>query len=160
LSEKNNRIGVWAWSLPAAFVAHVMEEAFGGDGLTQWMADGGGADFSIQEFLGLNLAGAVTLALAAWASRRWRAWRWPLVAGAAVFISNGIWHAAICVMARSYIPGVLTGVLVYIPVGCLVVYRLWRLLSPPVFISAALAGLAIHGATIWIVLRMPGFQIG
>jgi hypothetical protein len=29
-----------------------------------------------------------------------------------------------------------------------------------VLISAAVAGLAIHGATLWIVLRMPGFQIG
>jgi len=160
LLDRKLKVGTWAWLLPAAYVVHVAEEAFGGDGLTRWMTDGGGLDFSIAEFLGLNLVGVVALCLAAWAARRREAWRWLLVTGAAVFISNGVWHAAICVIGRSYIPGVLTGVLVYIPLGCFVIYRLWRLVSPPVLISAAVAGLAIHGATLWIVLRMPGFQIG
>jgi hypothetical protein len=152
--------GMWVWLVPAAYFVHVLEEAFGGHGLMEWMAAGGGVDLSLAEFLGVNFVGLGALCLAAWASRRWEAWRWPLVSGATIFVANGIWHAAICVMTRSYIPGVLTGFLLYIPLGCIVMYRLRHLMSPRSLIVAIVIGMVIHAATIWLVLRMPGFQMG
>ena len=158
--ENSEKVGLWAWSLPAAYLVHVAEEAFGGHGLMEWMAAGGGADLSMAEFLGLNLVGAVTLCLASWAARRWKVWRWPLASGATIFVANGIWHIAICVMTRSYIPGVWTGLLLYIPVGGILLFRLRHLVSPAHFISAIVIGMMIHGATLWLVLRMPGFQMG
>ncbi len=151
---------MWVWLVPAAYVVHVLEEAFGGHGLMEWMAAGGGVDLSLAEFLGVNMVGLAALCLAAWASRRWKAWLWPLVSGATIFIANGIWHVAICAMTWSYIPGVLTGLLLYIPLGCLVMFRSRRLIPPGSFIIAIVVGMVIHGATIWIVLRMPGFEMG
>lgn len=163
ISEEHNgqgQVGLWAWAIPAAFVVHVLEEAFGGAGLMEWMAGGGGVDWSLSEFLRANLVGLAALCLAAWASRRWEAWRWPLVSGATIFVANGFWHAAICVMTRSYIPGVLTGLLLYVPLGCFVLVRALQLMSLRSYITAIIIGMLIHGATIWLVLRMPGFQMG
>ena len=157
--NKGEVVGLWAWFLPAAYFFHVAEEAFGGHGLMEWMAAGGGVSLSLAEFLGINLVGAGTLCLTAWAARRWKVWRWPLVSGSTIFVANGIWHAAICVMTRSYIPGVWTGFLLYIPVGCIVMFRLRHLISPRLFVIAIVIGIVIHGATLWIVLRMPGFQM-
>jgi len=161
-SERNSNgtIGLWVWLMPAAYAVHVAEEAFGGHGLMCWMAAGGGVDWSLAEFLSVNMAGLGMMCLAAWAARRWEAWRWPLVSGATIFIANGIWHAAICVMTRSYVPGVLTGLLLYITVGGFVMFRLRHLISPRLFIIAIFIGMVIHAATIWLVLRMPGFQMG
>ena len=163
ISRRQDRIdapGPWVWLVPAAYIVHVVEEAFGGHGLLEWMAGGGGVDLSLVEFLGVNLVGLGALCLAAWASRKWAAWRWPLVSGATIFIANGVWHAAICLMSSSYIPGVLTGIVVYIPLGCIVMFRLRHLVSPRMYISAIVIGMVIHAATIWIVLRMPGFEMG
>jgi len=158
--EECKAVGMWVWSVPAAYIVHVVEEAFGGHGLMEWMAAGGGVDLSLTEFLGVNMVGLCALCLAAWAARRWDTWLWPLVSGATIFVANGIWHAAICVMTRSYIPGVLTGMLLYVPLGCFVMFRLRHLISLRVYVIAIVIGMVIHGATIWLVLRMPGFQMG
>ena len=152
--------GTWVWFLPAAYVSHAAEEAFGGHGLMEWMAAGGGVRLSMAAFIGLNLVAAGILCLAAWAARRWKVWRWPLVSGATIVFSNGIWHLAICVMTRSYIPGVWTGLLLYVPVGGFLLLRLRRLMSPRLFASAIAIGIVIHGVVLWLVLRMPGFQLG
>lgn len=162
-SSRNNtgeRLGAWVWLVPAANLVHIVEEAFGGHGLMEWMAVGGGVDWSLARFLGINMVGLGMLCLAAWASRRWKAWRWPLVTGATIFIANGIWHAAICAMTRSYIPGVVTGLVLYVPLGCLVMYRLRQFISPRAYIVAIVIGMLIHAAVIWFVLQMPGFQMG
>jgi len=158
--SQNELVGLWAWYLPAAYVAHVAEEAFGGHGLMEWMAAGGGVRLSLSEFIGLNLVGAGLLCLAAWAARKSKVWRWPLVSGATIIFVNGICHIAVCVMTRSYVPGVWTGLFLYVPVGGILLFRLRRLMSPWLFASAIAIGIMIHGATLWLVLRMPGFQLG
>lgn len=46
ISSEQNRsetVGRWTWLLPAAFLVHVAEEAFGGHGLMEWMVAGGGS---------------------------------------------------------------------------------------------------------------------
>ena len=157
--DRNELVGLWVWFLPAAYVSHVAEEAFGGDGLMEWMAAGGGYRLSLAEFIGLNLAGAGILCLAAWAAGKSKVWRWPLVSGATVIFVNGICHIAVCVMTRSYVPGVWTGIFLYVPVGGALLFRLRRLMPPSLFASAITFGILIHGVTLWLVLRMPGFQM-
>jgi len=158
--NRNESVGMWAWLLPAAYAAHVIEEAFGGGGFMAWMYAGGGVRLSLAAFLGLNAAGVTLLCLAAWAARRTRACAWPLASGAAVVFVNGVWHAAICAMTRSYIPGVVTGLVVYLPVGGFIMLRMRRLISPWLFASALAVGFVIHGVVLWLVLRMPGFELG
>jgi hypothetical protein len=156
LSSDHNRsesVGVWAWFLPAAYGSHVVEEAFGGRGFMEWMAAGGGVRLSLAAFLGLNLVGAGILCLAAWAARRSKGWRWPLASGATIIFVNGMWHIAICVPTRSYVPGVWTGLILYVPVGGILLFRLRRSISPGLFAAAIAIGIVIHGVVLWLVLR-------
>lgn len=157
--KQNDMVGMWAWILPAAYIFHVAEEAFGGHGLTEWMAAGGGVHLSMGAFIGLNLIGASILCLAVWAARRWRFWQWPLVSGATILFTNGIWHIALCAVTRSYVPGVWTGLLLYVPVGVILLFRLRRVTPLWVFASAIVFGMVIHRVTLWIVLRAPLFQL-
>ena len=157
--DRSGLVGIWAWFLPAAYLFHVAEEAFGGHGLMEWLAAGGGVRLSMPEFIGLNLVGAGILFLAAWAARRSKIWRWLLVSGATIFVANGIWHIAICVMTRSYVPGLWTSFILYVPLGCYLMYRMRHLVPHWLFASAIIVGMMIHGVTLWLVLRMPGFQM-
>lgn len=125
----------------------------------EWMAAGGGVQLSLGTFIGLNLIGVSILCLAVWAAWRWKVWQWPVISGATIILTNGIWHAALCVVTRSYIPGVWTGLFLYVPVGGVLLYRLRALMSPWLFISAIIFGIIIHRVTLWLVLRMPGFQL-
>jgi hypothetical protein len=156
----NKSVGMWAWFLPAAYVFHVAEEAFGGHGLMEWMAAGGGVRLSKAEFLGLQVVAACIMCLAAWAARKSKVWRWPLVSGATVVLVNGIWHIAVCAMTRSYVPGLWTGLFLFVPVGGILLLRLRCLMSPWLFASAIAVGIVVHGATLWIVLRTPGLRLG
>lgn len=150
--KQNELVGKWAWFLPAAYVFHVVEEAFGGRGLMEWMAAGGGVRFSLGSFLGLNLIGVSIMCLAAWAARRWKVWQWPLVSGATIILTNGIWHVALCVVTRTYVPGVGTGLFLYVPVGGVILFRMRSLMSPWLFVSAILVGMIIHRVVLWLVL--------
>jgi hypothetical protein len=151
---------MWAWYLPVAYVFHVAEEAFGGGGLMKWMAAGGGARLSLTGFIGLNVAGVGLMCLAAWAARKSRVWRWPLASGATIILVNGICHIAVSVMTRAYVPGLWTGLFLYVPLGGFLLFRLRLLMSPRLFVFAVVLGFVIHGAVLWLVLRMPGFQLG
>jgi hypothetical protein len=125
----------------------------------EWMAAGGGVQLSLGAFLGVNLIGVSVLCLAAWAARRWRLWQWPLVSGATIFVTNGVWHLAVCVVTRSYVPGVLTGLVLYVPIGGVLLFWLRRVLSRRVFVFAILFGIVIHRVTLWLVLGTPVFQL-
>jgi hypothetical protein len=160
LERSRDSLGFWVWLLPAAYAIHVIEEAFGGSGLTGWMSAGGGVRLSLAQFAGLNIIAFVLLCLAAWAAGRWEGLRWPLVTGATIILANGAAHALISVATRSYVPGLWSGLVLYIPVGAIFLIRLWRLVSRRWYAAAAAAGFIIHGAVIWIVLRLPGFRPG
>jgi hypothetical protein len=157
--KQNELVRKWAWFLPLAYVCHVAEEAFGGHGLMEWMEAGGGVRFSLGAFLGINLIGVSLLCLAAWAARKWKIWRWPLVSGATIVLTNGIWHAALCVTTRSYVPGVWTGLFLYVPVGGFLLFRLRSLMPPWLFVCAIVFGIMIHRVTLWLVLRIPGLEL-
>jgi len=156
---RNQPVGPWAWLLPVAYAVHVVEEAFGGRGFTQWMAAGGGLHLSITEFIALNSVGISVLCLVAWAARESPAWRWLLVGGATILFVNGICHVAVCVATQGYVPGMWTGLVLYMPLGAVLLFVMRRLVPPRLFWLGVACGFIIHGTVIWMVLRMPGFEL-
>lgn len=160
LERRRDSLGLWVWVLPAVYAIHVTEEAFGGSGLMGWMSAGGGVRLSLAQFAGLNLVGIVFLCLATGAARRWERWRWLLVTGATIVLANGAAHGLISAATRSYVPGLWSGLALYIPIGALFLIHLWRGVSRLLYAIAVAAGFGIHGAVIWIVLRLPGFRPG
>jgi len=157
---KSDLVGAWAWFLPAAYVIHVADEAFSGQGLMVWMAAGGGARLSLTAFIGLNMVGAALLYLAAWAARRSTVLRWPLVSGATIICANGILHIVVCVMTGSLVPGIWTGFFLYVPLGGFLLFRLRRSMSPGLFAAAMVIGFLIHAIVLMLVLRIPHFHPG
>lgn len=157
VDRKDASIGTWGWLLPAVYSIHVAEEGLGGMGLMRWMAAGGGLHLTTAEFIGVNAVGVAALCVAAWGARRWIILRWLLVVGAAIIFVNGLSHIAVCAVTRSYVSGLYTSIVLYLPLGGILLYRLGRLVPIRLFALAVILGLVIHGAVLWIVLRMPGF---
>jgi len=63
------------------------------------------------------------------------------------------------VTTRSYVPGVWTGLLLYVPVGGVLLFKLRRAMSPWVLATAIIIGVVIHRVTLWLVLQVPVFQL-
>ncbi len=160
LVARRDSPGPWVWALPAAYAIHVAEEASVGKGFMEWMAERGGIRMTLARFIELNLAGILLLCLAVWAARRWTASRWLLATAAAILLVNGVAHTGISIIAKSYVPGLWTGLLLYVPVGVIFLVHLWGHMSRRAFVGGAVAGFAIHGAVLWVIFRMPGFRPG
>lgn len=153
---RDEQVGRWVWLLPLAYAIHMLEEAYGGSGLVGWMIERGSLRFSIAVFLGWSFLGFAALAAATWAARRRPWWRWTLASAGTILLVNGATHVATSAAVRYYVPGLWTGIALYLPLGAVILFRMRRLVRPKVFWAAVGAGFVIHAAALWIVFGAPG----
>ncbi len=150
--NRESPLGKWIWLLPLAYASHVMEEAYGGHGLIGWMNERGGIHLSMAAFFVVNLVGLAIIAVATWGARMHRLWQWPLASAGTILFMNGLSHVAASIAVRQYVSGMWTGIVLYIPLGAVLLVRVQRLVRPWVFRAAVAVGFVIHAAVLWIVV--------
>jgi len=155
-ARRDEQVGRWVWLAPLAYAIHMLEEAFGGSGLVGWMIERGSLRLSIASFLGLSFLGFAAISAATWGARRRPWWRWTLASAGTILLVNGITHVAVSARARCYVPGLWTGIVFYVPLGAVLLFRVRRLAKPKVFWAAVGIGFAIHAVVLWIVFGAPG----
>jgi len=133
------------WAPLAAACLHIIEEFLFPGGFPAWYRRWRGADSQgvTPRFLviinGLLLFGAVEVAFVARSGQQ--LWWWLGLMG--ILAGNGLWHLFAAVRSRSYSPGMITGLLLYVP---LTIYGLIHYLaSGRVSWPAALAAVAVGG---------------
>ncbi len=133
------------WAPLVAACLHIVEEFLFPGGFPAWYRRWRGADSTsvTPRFLviinGLMLFGAVEVALVARSGQD--LWWWFGLAG--VLAGNGLWHGYASMRSRSYSPGTVTGLLLYVPAT---VYGLVHYLGTGrVSAPAALVAIAVGG---------------
>jgi uncharacterized protein with HXXEE motif len=135
----------WPLLLPCAYLLHLAEEWWGGEGFVLWTARAAlGRQVSPTRFLVLNgivwpLFAALTVA-----ALRKPALAWFLTTFSTVVVVNAVLHALGSLATNSYSPGLLTGLLLYLPVGTYALVSGSRQLPPHTFALAVLGGILIH----------------
>jgi hypothetical protein len=81
---------------------------------------------------------------------------WIVVTLAVSVALNGVLHLAGTVLTRSYSPGVVTGLLLWVPLGLFALRRMRPRLPRPAFAAAGLAGIALQGLVSMLLLRSAG----
>ena len=155
-TRRDAPLGRWIWLLPLAYAIHMLEEAYGGSGLVEWMTERGAIRLSVAVFLGLSFVGFAIIAVATGGARMRPSWRWALASAGTILLVNGVSHVATSVAVRYYVPGLWTGIAFYIPLGAVLLFRVRRLVRPRVFWAAVIAGFVIHAAVLWVVFGAPG----
>ena len=138
------------WLLVGAYAAHVVEELVGG--FPEWFAFIAGGPLTREAFLAINGAALLVMAAAARAATRRESLGWLAIAIATGVFVNGVAHVLLSVLSRSYSPGLFTGVVLYVPLGLLVLIRAWHQVAPSFFWRGAAAGLAAHAVVVFIAL--------
>lgn len=134
----------WPLLLPFAYLLHLAEEWWGGEGFALWMTRAYGREVSTTRFLVLNgivwplFAGLTVAAL------RKPALSWFLTTFSTIVVVNAALHVLGSLATGSYSPGLVTGVLRYLPVGLYALATGSRQLAPGVFTGAVVGGLLIH----------------
>ena len=133
------RASVW---LIAAYLIHLAEEWFWG--FPEWSRVIRGAGVSSERFLVINaIALALFVVLSAIARRR-PGMAWFPSTLAAIFVINAVLHALATWRYGGYSPGTVSGLLIYVPLGIVVLRDMRSYLATNAFVACLGAGAIAH----------------
>jgi hypothetical protein len=126
LASFGSSVGNWVWLFPITYSFHIGEEYWGGEGFPRWISRIAGAHLTENAFLRLNFIGIVLMIAGLLLLKRGVRWRWTLSTLGTVVLLNGTLHLIGSILTRSYSPGVLTGLLCWVPLGGFTLCFEWR----------------------------------
>jgi Protein of unknown function with HXXEE motif len=130
------------WLFVPAYVAHIAEEWSGG--FPQWIARVAGQPISPSAFFIINGIALVLLAVGIRAATRSEQSGWIAVAVATIALVNTLAHAAGAALTRSYSPGLISAIVLYVPLGLLALIRAVDQAPRSQLARGVVAGLVIH----------------
>jgi hypothetical protein len=136
------------WLFVAAYAIHMAEEWLGG--FPGWVRLVVGSPLPRVAYVIINGVAFVLLVVGLRAAMKSEKYGWVSVAVAVVALVNTAAHAAGAMMTRTYSPGLSSAVVLYIPLGALVMIRAGDQAPPRQFARGIVAGLAIH-AVVFVV---------
>lgn len=144
--------GNWAWLFPASYLVHIVEEYWGG--FPAWIARFWGVESSLSNFLSWNVGALVMMAVGVVLVLKTKSYRWLLVSYGAVVLINGLAHSIASVLTKSYSPGLVSGLLLFVPLGAITLVRARRYVNRRTFRAGIIVGILMH---IFVVLLAFGF---
>jgi hypothetical protein len=152
-----NWILLWAWLFPITYILHIAEEYFLGGGYSEYLYKLRGVHLSETRFLVSQAIGIILMAIGLVIARRLGFLRMMLVILGAVVLVNGITHTATSLTYSAYGPGLLTSLLIWLPLGVATLIRFHGLVKPKKYWIAVLIGIAINGVI--AVFTMKGGRL-
>ena len=110
-------ITLWSWLFPITYVIHIGEEFYGGEGYPAYLKRLRGVDMSPTEFLVGQAIGLALIVVGILIARRLNFPQQLLVILGTVVLVNGLSHLGTSLFYREYGPGLVSGVLIWIPFG-------------------------------------------
>jgi hypothetical protein len=138
----------WVWLFPATYLVHIVEEFLAAEGFPAWVSRHAGFDVTVTEFLLVNAVALALMSICSVLVLRRPSFLWLGVTVGAIAEVNGALHLAASLVTRSYSPGVVSGTVLWIPLGALAIYVGGRFLRPRIFWAAVVAGLAVQGLVV------------
>jgi Protein of unknown function with HXXEE motif len=141
----------WPLLFPLTYLVHIAEEYWCGGGFYNW-ARVLGMQMDGTRFLRINaVAWTVMLVLSLLAVSLLRA-RWVMISFAAAVLLNGLAHTTASIGTTSYSPGLVSGLLLWVPLGAYTLRRAFAETSRRTFWGAVVWGLALHALVTFIAL--------
>ena len=134
--------------LPLAYALHVVEEWFGD--FPAWTLIALGNEVSVDRFLLVNGIAFPLFVAAAAAAVLVPRLAWLAVVLATIFGVNGVLHAIATIGIGLYSPGVLSGLIFYVPLAAHVLWSSSSRLSTALFAASVAAGVAVHAVIAYL----------
>ena len=138
------------WLFVAAYVAHVVEEFVGG--FPRWVATVAGRPLPDNTFIVINVVALIVMIVAARLATTKETLGWLGIGIATVAFANGLLHLLGSLATGTYSPGLITGVVLYLPLGQLALLRAWHQVAQPFFWKGVALGLSAHAVVSLVAL--------
>ena len=132
------------WLLPLAYALHILEEWFAG--FPEWVALVVGSPLPRTTFVVINAIAMMAMIAAIRSSTARETNGWMAIASATILFVNAFAHAIGSVVTRSYSPGLISGVVLYLPIAGLLLLRAASQAQPGAFARGIAIGVALHAA--------------
>lgn len=146
------RLAAWGWLFPATYALHILEEVWGGEGFPAWLAHFAGVNLAGGQFLTWNIVALLLMTAGVVLAWRFRRLRWLLVAYAVAFLLNAFSHLAASLYTASYSPGLISGLLLWLPFGAWSLLRFRKTVSRRQQRAGLLVGLLMHCVVLALTL--------
>jgi Protein of unknown function with HXXEE motif len=146
-------IDFWSWLFPVTYLMHIAEEYWGGEGYPAYLLRLRGVHLSPTRFLIAQSIGVVLVLVGIYLSRRFNFLNMYLVILGAVVLVNGLTHTFTSFLNLSYGPGLITSILIWMPLGIATLVRFKGSLSDRRYWLAVLIGLGINGVVAVFALK-------
>ena len=130
------------WLFVAAYAIHVAEEWFAG--FPGWVQQIAGRALPAEAFVVINAVAMVMLIAAIRSATRSERSGWMAVAVAMIALVNTAAHAGGAALTRSYAPGLISAVILYVPLGSLTMMRAVDQADRSQLTRGIVMGLALH----------------
>jgi len=134
-------------------VIHIAEEFYGGEGYPAYLKRLRGVELSPTKFLVGQAIGLGLIIIGLLIARRLNFPKQLLIILGAVVMVNGFSHLGTSLFYREYTPGLITGVLIWIPLGVVTLISFKRGLSVRRYWLYVAIGIAINAAVAVITLK-------
>jgi Protein of unknown function with HXXEE motif len=142
-NRSDRTLAILPWLFPLTYLLHIAEEYWGGGGFSAYMARTRGVNLPPTRFLLMNGIGLGLMIVGVVLARRLRFTHWLLACFGAVVVGNGLSHTVNSVATREYNPGLVTGLLIWIPLGLLTLFYLKGRMARRRFWAAMVIGVGI-----------------
>lgn len=132
------------WLLVAAFVIHVAEEWLAG--FPQWIAQIAGRPLPPAAFFLINGVALALMIAGVRAAIRREASGWIVVSIATIALINTLAHIGGAMLTRGYAPGLISAVVLYVPLGALTMIRAMDQAPPAAVRRGVAVGTLLHAA--------------
>jgi hypothetical protein len=139
------------WLFPTTYILHLSEEYFVWGGFPLWAERRLGLQFSDVEFVAWNAFALALMVLSAWLVNRDPKLRFLEIALAVAVLGNVVAHVLGSVTTRTYSPGLLTGVVLWMPVGLQRLKGAWAASTRKARIVGIYIGVSVVLVTIAVV---------
>jgi uncharacterized protein with HXXEE motif len=108
---------LWSWLFPITYLLHICEEYWGGEGYSAYLLRLRGIQFSPTRFLVVQAIGLALMIVGIILARRLQFPNQLSVILGAVVLVNGLTHTILSLAYAEYVPGLITSILLWIPLG-------------------------------------------
>jgi hypothetical protein len=145
MNSEQNSSASWFWFFPITLPIHIAEEFWGGEGFLSWNARATGAVLSVTKFFTLVTVGFILILTGVLLARKYQKMRWIISALSTIFLINGFSHLIATIAHHEYSPGLVSGVLLWIPFSIWILNTERRQTTNRTFFGGVITGAAIHG---------------
>ena len=136
---------LWSWLFPTTYLFHIAEEYWGGEGYSAYLLRLRGIQLSPTRFLVVQAIGLALMTVGIILARRLRFPNLLTVILGTVVLVNGVTHTIVSLVYAEYVPGLITSIVLWIPLGVATLMKFRRTMYEARYWLCVALGVAING---------------